>query len=201
MMNKGTQGFRCAMILLLLGGISVPAQAQDEPFIGDIRMVGFNFCPVGWAPAAGQLLPIAQNQALFSLYGTMYGGDGRTTFALPDLRGRTPIAAGQSPGMSNYPQGMKGGAEVVTLTTNEMPSHSHATTTTATENWVELSSQQGSTQGTRERRNGGNPIDEPPPNVSVTLGNTGGSQAHENRTPYMTIQACVALVGIFPSRN
>jgi len=100
----------------------------SEPFLGEICWIGFNFAPRGWALCDGQLLSISQNDALFSLLGTTYGGDGRTTFGLPDLRGRSPIHVGQGPGLSNYQWGQKGGVETVTLTINQMPSHTHAIT-------------------------------------------------------------------------
>lgn len=161
------------------------ATAQSEPFIGQLALVGFNFCPRGWAPAEGQLLPIADNQSLFSLLGTIYGGDGRTTFALPDLRGRVPVHAGQGPGLSNYSQGQSGGAETVTLTTNEMPVHNHT--------FTELTNSNGSTEGLVVRSGGG---DQP-----TATTNTGASAAHENRPPYLTLRYCIALTGIFPSRN
>ena len=116
----------------IIGSVQAPvAKAGANPLLGEIMWVGFNFCPRGWADANGQLLAINSNQALFSLYGTIYGGDGRTTFALPDLRGRTPVHVGQGPALSNYPQGSKGGAENVVLNTTEIPSHSHDSGTLA----------------------------------------------------------------------
>ena len=98
---------------------------MSEPFVGEIRMFGFGFAPQGWAPCNGQLLPINQNQALFSLLGTTYGGDGEATFALPDLRSRVPVGQGQGPGLSAYAEGQAGGAETVTLTATQMPGHTH----------------------------------------------------------------------------
>lgn len=97
---------------------SAEANAQEE-YLGQVMLVGFNFCPRGTVAAEGQLLPIASNSALFSLYGTIYGGDGRTTFALPDLRGRSPISMGQGPGLGNYPEGRKGGSETFTVTSSQ----------------------------------------------------------------------------------
>ena len=111
-------------LLVVISLLAPLASKAGEPFVGEIKAVGFNFCPPGWTEANGQLLPINQNQALFSLYGTMYGGDGETTFGLPDLRGRAPIHAGTGPGLQSYPQGSKGGAETHVLTTLELPSHS-----------------------------------------------------------------------------
>ena len=106
------------------------AVSAQERWIGEITLVGFNFCPRGTVPAQGQLLPIAQNQALFALYGTLYGGDGRTNFALPDLRGRVPVGSGQGQGLSNIQQGARGGAETHTQTVQELANHTHATTVT-----------------------------------------------------------------------
>src|SRR3954470_13187884 len=99
---------------------------MSDPFVAEIRMFGFNFAPTGWAQCNGQLLPISQNTALFSLLGTMYGGDGKTTFALPDLQGRVPMMHGQGPGLSLHDQGEAGGSESVTLPESEIPVHSHA---------------------------------------------------------------------------
>jgi microcystin-dependent protein len=115
-----------AIAALLAAGLSTPAAAQaTEPYIGEIMMTGYTFCPVNWAEADGRLLLIANYAALFSLYGTTYGGDGRTTFALPDLRGRAALDQGSASGQPSYVQGQKGGATDVTLTVTQMPSHSH----------------------------------------------------------------------------
>jgi microcystin-dependent protein len=176
--------YSCLLILLGSAVSAAPAFAQD-PFIGEIRLVGFTYCPRGWANADGQLLPIAQNQALFSLLGTTYGGDGVTTFSLPDLRGRAPIHLGQGPGLSTYQQGETGGAEQVTLTVNEMPPHTHS--------FTELTNANGSEEGIVIRSGGG---DQP-----VTTTSVGGGLPHENRSPYLTMRYCVALEGIFPSRE
>ena len=193
---------RLGIIMMLFGmmNLSSPQEAHaQEPYIGEIRPVGFNFCPRGWVPAHGQLLAISQNTALFSLYGTMYGGDGRTTFALPDLRGRAAISEGTGPGLSTYRMGQRGGAETVTLNTMQMPSHTHSATATAEEGFQMLT-RQGTTTGVGTFQ-GGSPQAVPPPTINVQVHNTGGSQAHENRTPYLAVNYCIALVGIFPSRN
>ena len=174
-----------SMLILLLVLSTRPASAQLEPFIGQVSLFGFNFCPRGWAAADGQLLDIASNSALFSLFGTIYGGDGRTTFALPDLRGRAPVHVGQGPGLSNYIEGQKGGVETVTLVSNEMPVHNHALT--------ELSNQNGNTPGIVVRNGGGAQL--------TPTTDAGGGAAHENRAPYLVMRYCVALEGIFPSRN
>ena len=228
----------CLLALIGLAS-STPKQAvaqASDPFIGQIMVVGFNFCPRGWAPANGQLLPISQNTALFSLLGTNYGGDGRTTFALPDLRGRAVISMGQSPGMSNYRIGQHVGAETITLTTAEIPTHNHpgnahgttsaeatmtgTATATVTSTQVKVRQQAGSDSGLGERSGVTADGTIAPPNVSVelenlnisditipdpgfavTTSNVGGNQAHENRTPSLTMNVCIALTGIYPSRN
>ena len=174
---------------------------MSEPFIGEIRMVGFNFAPRGWALCDGQLLSISQNTALFALLGTTYGGDGRTTFALPDLRGRVPVHNGNGPGLSSYPIGTRGGVEAVTLTANQIPPHNHAANAAGPAGnsndaigniWADdagvSSATYSSAAATGTMR--GNAI-----------GNTGGGQAHENRQPYLAINFVIALVGLYPSRN
>ena len=168
--------------LALLGCIT-PAYATD-PFIGEVRYLGFNFCPRGWAPAQGQLLPISQNQALFSLYGTMYGGDGRTTFGLPDLRGRFILSHGTGPGLSPKRIGQKGGTETVTLTQAQIPAHSHAIKTIGN----------GNKQAVKANNKG-------PSQKPVKTKKAGGGQPHNNMPPYQVLNACVALVGIYPSRS
>jgi len=155
-----------------------------EPFIGEIRYVGFNFCPRGWTSAEGQLLAISQYQALFSLYGTMYGGDGRTSFGLPDLRGRNAINAGQGPGLSNYRMGQKGGQETVTITQANMPSHTHQVSAEGNGTTPGVTAAPRSATGKK-----------------VTTTPSGGGQSLNNMTPYLTVKACVALQGIYPSRN
>ena len=180
---------------------------MSEPFLGQISMFGGNFAPRGWALCDGQLLAIAQNQALFSLLGTTYGGDGRTTFALPDLRGRVPMHPGNGPGLTPRSLGQKGGTESVTLTTQEMPSHNHAASgTVQAKNGQPDESNPGGTvpaslsrgiEGYAETPNttmkdGG---------VNVTVGNNGGSQAHTNLQPFNCVNYIIALEGIYPSRS
>ena len=184
---------------------------MSEPFLGEIRIFGFNFNPRGWAFCDGQLLPIAQNSALFSLLGTIYGGDGRTTFALPDLRSRVPAHEGQGPGLSNYPLGSKGGAEYHTLNVNEIPPHNHSFNTSGLSvnipvhnggpnqsspsgnylaNVDDYNSASGAFYGTGSTVSG-----------TATIGNTGGGQSFNIRQPYLTLNFCIALQGIFPSRS
>ncbi len=176
---------------------------MSTPFIGEIRMFGGNFAIIGHAFCNGQLLSIAQNTALFAILGTTYGGDGRTTFALPDLRGRVPIHFGQGPGLSSYALGQKGGNETVTLTTNEIPAHSHPVTATTNANsgpagdtlpngnFLAEGNSYNSASNAQMNANA----------VQVTLGNAGGSQPHNNIQPYTCINFIIALQGIFPSRN
>ncbi len=169
-----------------------------EPFVGEIRMFGFNFAPSGWALCNGQILPINQNQALFSLLGTFYGGDGITTFALPNLQSRVAVHMGTGSGLSPYEIGQNGGVENVTLTTGEMPSHTHgvgangsaATSSRAGGGVLARTSQ--STYGTS--------TDGTLMNANV-IQPSGSSQPHPNIQPYLTINFCIALQGIFPSRN
>ncbi len=177
-----------------------PAAAGADPFIGELMLFGGNFCPRGWTNADGQLLAISANSALFSIYGTMYGGDGRTTFGLPDLRGRAPISTGQGPGLANYPQGQRGGAENLTVQTANMPSHNHnvqATNAIADKNSPE-SDFLAITSLTQDIYHDG------PPNKimdTAMITPTGGGQAITKRSPFQVIRWCVALVGTFPSRN
>jgi microcystin-dependent protein len=164
-----------------------------EPFLGEIRLMSFAFAPRDWALCNGQLLPINQNQALFSLLGTTFGGDGRTTFGLPDLRGRVPIHVG-----SGHSLGERGGEQAHTLSIAELPTHSHVVTaTTAT--------------GDTPVAPGNLLADSPsqlygPPNQLTGLhptavANVGGSQAHLNMQPFLTVSFCIALIGIFPSQT
>jgi microcystin-dependent protein len=169
-----------------------------EPFLGEIRMFGFNFAPQGWALCQGQLMPINQNQALFSLLGTFYGGNGTTTFALPDLRGRVGISMGQGPGTSPYQLGEVAGAETVTLTSGQMPAHAHA---------VEANGSPGTstrTAGTVPARTAASDYAAAPDGTVMNAGMiaaAGGSQPHSNIQPFLVLNFCIALQGIFPSRN
>jgi len=183
-----------------------------EPFLGQVEIYAFDFPPKGWATCSGQLLPINQNQALFSLLGTTYGGNGQTTFGLPDLRGRTAIGWGQGQGLSNYNLGQVGGTETVTLTVNEMASHNHNfmtdALTPATNNVGTPSTSVvlGNTTGTPAQGalfnlflyTGGSPSGAL---AQQSIGFAGGGQAHPNIMPYLTLSFCIALVGVFPSRN
>jgi microcystin-dependent protein len=172
-----------------------------EPFIGEIKLFAGNFAPRGWAFCDGQLLPISQWQALFSILGTMYGGDGRTTFALPDLRGRAPIHPGNGPGLSNYQVGEKGGVEQVTLTTNQMPTHTHSLN--ANTNTGDHPDPAGASLADTKGRDR-DYLKSGEVNTSMSaqsIGNTGGGQPHENRPPYLAVNYIIALEGIYPSRS
>lgn len=189
---------------VLLSPNIATASCNSDSFIGSICMVGFNFCPRGFAAAEGQLMSIASNNALFSLLGTMYGGDGRTTFALPDLRGRVPVGVGQGPGLSSYTQGRKSGTETVTLTKFQIPSHSHTATlnaesaggTTEIPAGNKLSNSRRSAIYSADIATADTPL----ASNSIIVSNTGGNQAHENRPPSLAIKYCIATQGIYPSR-
>lgn len=170
---------------------------MSEPFLAEIRMVGFNFAPRGWAFCDGQILPINQNQSLYSLLGTTYGGDGRTSFALPDLRGRTPIHVGSSNGV-NHQLGEKGGEETHTVSANEMPAHTH--TAQASNSDADTPIPENNLLGNVPSQAYRAPADLAPMR-SDTITNVGGSQAHENMQPYLAVNFCIALLGLFPSRN
>lgn len=166
---------------------------MSEPFLGEIQAMSFNFPPKGWAFCNGQLLPINQNQALFALLGTTFGGDGQTNFALPNLRGRAPIHAG-----NGHTLGETAGASSVTLTQQQMPTHPHEANA-------------GSGAGTQPTpggaflANGGSDFYTPPANLTPmapdAAANAGGSQPHNNMMPCLVFNFCIALTGIFPSRN
>lgn len=179
-----------------------------EPLIGQIMMFAGNFAPRGWAFCEGQLLPISSNSALFSILGTTYGGDGRTTFALPDLRGRAPIQAGHGPGLSPVQLGEKAGAEEVTLTVSNMPNHSHSlnasnaagTSSNPAGNYPAVSQFQADrTSPVTQVNSYGNTPNAPM--GAQAVGNSGGSTPFKNRNPYLGVNYIIALVGIFPSRN
>ena len=169
---------------------------MSDPFIGEIRMFAGNFAPRGWAFCDGQLLAVSQNDALFSLFGTIYGGDGRTTFALPDLRGRVPIHQGTGPGLTNRRLGFRAGSENVTLTASQVPSHNHQL-------------RASSRPATRATPAGNVPAEaeldvygsgDSSTSIAGT-GSVGGSQQHTNVMPFLCIHFIVALFGVYPSRN
>jgi microcystin-dependent protein len=165
---------------------------MSDPFIGEIKVISFNFPPKGWAFCNGQLLPINQNQALFSILGTTYGGDGRTTFALPNFQSRLPLHQG-----NGFTLGERGGEAAHTLTINEMPAHNHPGQGNGTQNG-------SSPNGTVWAPADGALQYFPSPNTTMNpaaIGNNGGSQPHNNEAPYLVLNFIIALVGIFPSQN
>ena len=180
---------------------------MSSPFVAEIRMFGFNFAPVGWAPCNGQLLPISQNTALFSLLGTFYGGDGKSTFALPNLQGSVPVNAGQGPGLSLYDLGQPGGSESIALLSTEMPAHAHflnavsgnATVADPTNaNLAKGRYSTGTTSGAVAF------YTTQAPNVQMsqqTVGTSGSNFPHNNIMPYTVVNFCIALQGVFPPRG
>jgi len=176
---------------------------MGSPFLAEIRIMPFNFAPTGWATCDGQLLPISQNTALFALLGTFYGGDGKSTFALPNMQGSAPIHQGQGPGLSERFLGEQGGSQFVTLLESEIPAHSHilsASTNAADEEGVK--NPNGAAPGVQQGANQlytafANPTSFAPQALSPT----GGSLPHNNMMPYLTLTFCIALQGIFPPRT
>ena len=172
---------------------------MSTPFLAEIKIISWNFPPKGWAFCNGQFLPINQNQALFSLLGTMYGGNGQTTFALPDFRGRAPIHVG-----AGFIQGQAGGQEFHTITTSEMPAHTHfLQASTQQANQATLVTPPGNTPNILAAVTGAQYANAASltPLVPDTISNVGGSQPHENRMPFLVLNFIIALQGIFPSRN
>ena len=170
-----------------------------DPFVAEIRIFPFNFAPSGWAWCNGQLLPLSQNTALFSLLGTTYGGDGKSNFALPDLQGRAPMHPGQGPGLSLHDLGETGGSDTVTLLESEIPSHRHD---------LVASNSDATDQGPANSRLAGgiglSAYAAPGPLVSLSpsaLAPAGGGQPHNNLQPYLTFYFCIALQGVFPPRT
>lgn len=172
---------------------------MSEPFVGEIRMFAGNFAPRGWAFCDGQLLAVSQNDALFSLFGTIYGGDGRTTFGLPDMRGRIPLHQGTGPGLSPRRLGAKAGEENVTLTVNQLASHSHDLN--ASKQAASQASPTGRVLatgvGVRFYREQAQDVDM----ASTMVANTGGSRSHTNLMPALCVNFIVSLFGIYPSRH
>jgi microcystin-dependent protein len=175
---------------------------MSSPFVAEIRMFGFNFAPTGWAQCNGQLLPISQNTALFSLLGTFYGGDGKSTFALPNLEGSTPLHQGQGPGLSDRFIGEVSGSESVTLLVTEIPAHTHQLMANPVTGG--LSSPVGNLWSPLAGRT--------PPNLyfngntdtsmnPFTIGISGGGLPHNNMSPYLVVNFCIALQGVFPPRG
>ena len=169
---------------------------MSEPFLGEIRLFGFNFAPRGWGMCNGQLLNVSQNEALFSLLGTTYGGDGRTTFGLPDLRGRSAMGAGTGAGLSPRNLGQKVGAEEVVLTTQQIPAHKHS---------LHAASEQADQSKPAGHELAGGTFYHAVATDTVmansSIGNAGGGQGHANVQPTLVMNYCIALVGVYPSRS
>src|SRR5580765_1585000 len=176
---------------------------MSDPFVAEIRMFAGNFAPTGWAECNGQLMPISQNTALFSLLGTTYGGDGRSTFALPDLQGRAPMHPGQGPGLSLHDLGETGGSETVSLLESEMPAHAHVMKALNTDFGTlngpspdRCLARSGSTTAYQSIATAGLT-----PKAQQALAPAGGDQPHNNMMPYLTFYFCIALQGVFPPRT
>lgn len=198
---------RQSAILLAAAGsalsLSVPAQAGSDPFIGQIMTTGHNFCPRGFAPADGQLISIAQNTALFSLLGTFYGGNGTSTFALPNLNGRAPIGSGSGPGLPTYSLGQTDGTTTIQLTAGNLPAHTHSGTLRAVptagdssrpvRNSLAMAPSGKNVYSTATPANNMNAGD-------INIMATGGGEAFSNESPYLVVQHCIATQGVFPSR-
>ncbi|GAB3385479.1 phage tail protein [Lysobacter fragariae] len=176
---------------------------MSQPFVGEIRLFGFSRVPNGWQACDGSLLSIAEYEVLFTLLGTTYGGDGQTTFAVPDMRGRLPVHQGQGPGLSNYVIGQSSGTETVTLLGTQMPAHSHsmvatsaAASATAPASNLLLGAPSGDAMYVTNLT-GATPVLMSPQSTS----NAGGTQPHDNLMPTLTVQFCIAWAGIYPSQG
>lgn len=183
---------------------------MTEPYLGQVQLFAFGFAPRGWAICQGQILPIRQYTALFSLLGVNYGGDGQTTFGLPNLQGTAVVGVGQGPGLSDYESGQSGGTETVTLLSNEMARHNHGfmaasaagTTITSAANQLGIS-QLGSSKGqsTTAKVYSSNPGSATTGLAPTSINPVGGGQPHNNMQPYLVLNYCIALEGVFPARN
>ena len=172
---------------------------MSDPFVAEIRIFPFNFAPKGWAFCDGQIMPISQNTALFSLLGTTYGGDGKSTFALPNLQGRAPMHPGQGPGLSLHDLGEEGGSDTVTLLATEMPAHSHTVNASNSDSIDQSPENELLAGGVAVTPYGpaGTGVSMAPQSISVA----GGGQPHNNLMLYLTLNFCIALQGIFPPRT
>lgn len=197
-------------VLLFSSGLtwSPTIKAGTDPFLAEINMFAGNFAPRGWAQCDGRVLAIDSNQALFSLLGNAYGGDGRTSFALPDLRGRVPIHEGQGTNLTNRPLGEMDGEETVTLDVSQIPNHGHTATSTLHASSVNSGNTSVPTGAVLADDGNDNIYAAVSPNVDMsadavttTIGNPGGSQGHENMQPFSVINFIIAIEGTFPPRN
>lgn len=193
---KLNQVFSALILALFLFG-NHAAKGQDA-FLGEVRIFAGNYAPTNWALCQGQLLPIASNAALFTIIGTTYGGDGRTTFALPDLRGRIPVGAGQGPGLSSYGIGTTGGVESITLTPGQLPAHSHLSHGVQTWNTGGQPSQTPTAGNTSFYRVGNAPLEK---SAQLATTPTGQGQPINNVQPYVGLNYIICVNGVFPPRN
>ena len=194
-------GCAVAAVLSLVGVHGTASAQASDPFLGQIMCAGFNFAPRGWAELNGQLLSIAQNTALFALLGTQYGGNGTTTFALPDMRGRVLIHAGQGPGLTLRDQGEEAGAEQVTLNNSQLPAHTHTVTPQGSPSDATLVSPANGVPETKARTTLYAPGPGTVPMSPVLTSPAGSNAPVPIMPPYLTVRCFIALVGIFPSRN
>jgi len=173
-----------------------------DPFVAEIRIFPFNFAPKGWAFCDGQILPLSQNTALFSLLGTTYGGDGKSNFALPNMQGNAPMHPGQGPGLSLHDLGETGGSDTVSLLESEIPSHSHALIASAADGIAGQPTNRLFAQGVGIQEWVANPPTAPNTQFADTaLAPAGGDQPHNNMQPYLTLNFCIALQGVYPPRT
>ncbi|MDD4170280.1 MAG: tail fiber protein [Desulfotomaculaceae bacterium] len=203
-MKKKRFNLKClaALTCLLMSiGALAPGAALAQPYVGEIRMFAGNFAPAGWYFCEGQLLQISENDTLFQLIGTTYGGDGESTFALPDLRGRAPIHMGAGPGLANYILGQTGGAENVTITTSQMPSHYHLPDSQSPGTTATPGPGAGPAKAILDRQEVNVYSDSTAGKTFTYVPAMGGSQPHENMQPFLTINYIISLYGIFPSPN
>ena len=198
--NHAAMRWRIALaFMLVLPFAATTSMHAQAGFIGQVKLFSGNFAPRGWHDCDGSLLPIAQHQALFSLIGTIYGGDGQTTFALPDLRGRAVVGAGQGPGLSPYTLGQSSGVESVTLTSSQIPAHSHALQAAAT--LGATASPAGAVPAASPDGVGAYAATPDATMHAAAFENAGGTQPHPNMKPFLAIRYIICLEGIYPPRN
>ena len=200
-MTRPVLSFTLRLLMVSAAALSVGAVRADTPYLGEIRCGIWNFAPRGWAILAGQTLPINQNQALFALLGTSYGGNGIQTFQLPDMQGRVLLTAGQGPGLSSYQVGDRGGSEAMPLSTANLPAHSHSVALPGSATEGDTQSPAGKSPASQARTA---LYAAPPANLAMApaaVSSVGGGLPVNNMQPFVTLTCVIALQGIFPSRN